>query len=70
MNQCALCGKFRKWDELQEDFIPMTEFRDEEVWLECKSGFGCQKGSANVAPLFRQALATGLARSAANDPDQ
>ena len=43
VNKCVVCGKFRKFEELDFHWEPDTHFNSEQTWAECKMGFGCQK---------------------------
>lgn len=42
MNRCCICGKFRPWDWLTAIFTPDTAHTSEDIYYECKEGYGCQ----------------------------
>jgi hypothetical protein len=35
MNRCDVCGKFRKWEDLSQEYIPASHLSDEEIYFEC-----------------------------------
>lgn len=43
MNRCAICGRFKKWEELCGVWKPDTDFGPELCWYECKP---CRKKEA------------------------
>ena len=35
-NQCAVCGRFKQWEELYTHFVPDSDYSSEdESWREC-----------------------------------
>lgn len=55
VNQCVICGRFKKWEELVSVWEPDTDFGPERQWFECQP---CRDKENECSSLLNPRIST------------